>query len=171
MAQNVFHPALFNPFMLWTDLAMKSTEMLVASGQVIGSRVDQIARAGANPSPRDLEEFALMGSEKLKAAAESGLAVATRLQSANYQLIARGWQQWWSSMGALMTLASSRTFGEVLARQNRLFNSLARSHRSHSQLSGDAARLMGAALKPIHGAATANAKRLGRAKTRAASKR
>ena len=71
------HPSLFNPAMLWADLAMKATEMMVASAEVIGNRVDQIARAGANPSPRDIREIALMSSEKVKAATESNLAYAT----------------------------------------------------------------------------------------------
>lgn len=169
MAQNLFHPALFNPLLLWGDLAMKTTEMLLASGQVIGTRVDRIARAGAHPSARDIKEFSLMGSEKLKAATESGLAVATQLQSANYQLMARAWRQGFASLGAMTALAGSRSFGEALSRQNRLVNSLARSGRTHSRLSSDAARLASAALKPVHGAATANAKRLARAKTRSAT--
>jgi hypothetical protein len=166
MPYNVFHPTLFNPFMLWADLAMKTTEMLVSSGQVIGSRVDQIARAGANPSPRDMREIVLMGSEKVKAASESGIAVATRLQSANFQLMARAWQQWFATLGAFSALGNSRSFGEALARQNRLFNALTRSNRTQSQLSGDTARLMSAALKPVHRASTANAKRLARARVR-----
>ena len=95
---------LFNPFMLWTDLAMKTTEMLVASGQVIGNRVDQIARAGPNPGPRARKEFALMGSEKVKAATESALAMATRMQTTHYTLFARSWQQWLTNMGALAGL-------------------------------------------------------------------
>jgi hypothetical protein len=167
----IFNPALFNPLMLWADLAMKTSEMLVASGQVIGTRVDRMARAGAKPSARDLKEFTLMGSEKVKAATESGLAVATRLQSANYQLMARAWQQWFASLGAMSSLAGSRTFGEALSRQNRLFNSLVRSGRTHSQLSGDTARLASAALKPIHSAASANARRLARTRTRAGAAR
>jgi len=155
-------PALFAPFRLWTDLALRTTEMLVASSQVIGTRVGQMARAGANPSASDVEEFTLMGSEKIKAATQSGAAVATRLQSANYQLMARGWQQWLTNIGAMTALASSGTFGEALSRQSRLMHSLARSGPTHARLSSDAARLLSAALDPVHGAATANARRLAR---------
>jgi hypothetical protein len=171
MPQKLFHPSLFNPFMLWTDLALKSNEMLLASGQVIGTRLGRIASAGANPSPRDLKELALMGSEKVKAATESSLAVATRLQAANYQLMARAWRQWLASAGAFTALAGSRTFGEALSSQNRLFHSLVRSGHSHSQLSSDTARLASAALGPVHRAASANAKRLARARARPASAR
>ena len=171
MPYNVFHPSLFNPFLLWTDLAVKTTEMLASSGQVIASRVGQIARAGANPSPRDLREIALMGSEKVKAAGESGLAVATRLQQTNYTLMARAWQQWFASLGAMNSLATSRSFGEALARQHRLLKALSRSGRTQSRISSDAARLAGAALGPVHSASTANARRLARAKSRRAEGR
>lgn len=171
MPYNMIHPALFNPFLLWTDLAMKTTEMLVSSGQVIGSRVDQIVRAGANPSPRDMREIALMGSEKVKAATESGLAVATRLQSTNYQLMARAWQQWFASLGAMNALVTSRSFGEALSRQNKLFNALSRSGRTQALISSDTARLASAALKPVHSASTANARRLARVKTRSTARR
>jgi hypothetical protein len=166
MAQQPFSPAFFNPFMLWMGVAMKTTEMLVSSGQVIGTRVNRMAHAGVRPSARDRKEFTLMHTEKVKAATESALAVATRMQSANYQLMARAWQQGLASLGAMSLLAGSRSFGEVLSRQNRLFNSLARSGRTHSRLSSDTARLASAALAPVHSAATANARRLARVKSR-----
>jgi hypothetical protein len=167
MSSNALRPALFAPFMLWADLGLRTAEMLVASGQVIGTRVGRISRAGANPSARDIKEFTLMGSEKVKAATQSATAIATRVQSANYQLIARGWQQWLANLGAMSSLASSRTFSEALSRQSRLLHSLARSGPTHSRLSSDTARLFSAALAPVHGAATANARRL--ARTRVAS--
>jgi len=169
MPSNALRPALFDPFTLWADLALRTTEMLVASSQVIATRVGQIARAGANPSARDIKEFTLMGSEKVKAANQSALAVASRVQSANYQLMARGWQQLFTNLGAMSALASSRTLGEALSRQSRLLHSLARSGHTHSRLSSDTARLFSAALAPVHGAATANARRL--ARSRAAPKR
>jgi hypothetical protein len=162
MRSNSSSLALFAPFMLWADLALRTTEMLLASGQVIGTRVGRIARAGANPSARDTKEFTLMGSEKVKAATQSGLAVVAQLQSANYQLMARGWQQWLASLGAMTALASSRSFSEAVSRQHRLVHSLARSGPTHSRLSSDTARLFSAALAPVHGAATANARRLAR---------
>jgi hypothetical protein len=165
------HPSLFNPAVLWADLALKATEMMVSSAEVIGNRVDQIARAGANPSPRDMREIVLMGSEKVKAATESGLAVATRMQSQNLQIFTRAWQQWLTSLGAMAALATSRTFGEALARQHSLFNALSRSTRTHAQISGDTARLAHAAMKPVHAASTANAKRLRRAKKTRSTRR
>lgn len=166
MAARMTPASLFNPVMLWADLAMKGTEMLVASGQVIGSRVDQMARAGTNPSPRDVQEFSRMGSEKLQAATESGLAIALRMQSTNYQLMARAWQQWFAACGAMASLGASRSWGEALTRQNVLYQALARSGHTNARLSSDAARLGSAAMAPFHSASTANARRLRRAAAR-----
>ena len=157
-----FFPAasFFNPAMLWADFAMKSTEMLISSGQVIGSRVDQMARAGATPSASDRKEFALMGSEKVRAATESGLAMATRLQSMNGNLWLRAWQQWFAGGNALMSLASSKTLGQAVERQGAVYRNLARSAGTASQLSNATARLAHSGLAPVHRAATANARRL-----------
>lgn len=170
MPRTAFNPALLNPFMLWAEVAVKTTEMLVSSGQVIGSRVHQMARAGANPGPKDRREMLLMGSEKVKAATASGLAVATHLQTTNWQLAAQAWRQWFASAGAMSALVSSRTFGEALTRQHSLLQTLGRAGSTHGRISSDMARLAGAALKPIHGASTANARRLTRVRTRAAQR-
>lgn len=125
ISQNLFQPAWLNPFMAWTDLAMKTTEAMVESGQVIGSRVDQLTRAGANAEPAELKQYSLLGTDKPRAATESGLAMVSRLQSAQYDLMTRAWQQWFNSLAAMVAMAGSSTFGEVLSRQQRLFQSLA----------------------------------------------
>lgn len=157
-----FLPAasLVNPMMLWADLAMKTTEMLISSGQVIGTRVDRMARAGATPSARDRKEFALMGSEKVRAATESGLAMAARMQSMNGNLWLRAWQQWFGAATAMMSLASSKTMGQAVERQAAVYRSMARSAGTASQLSNATARLAHSGLSPVHRAATANARRL-----------
>jgi hypothetical protein len=171
LRSNLIRPSLFNPVLLWSDVALKTAEMLMSSGQVIGTRLDRIARAGPNPSARDRREFALMGSEKISAASKSAMAVASRLQSANYELMMRAWRQWFASLGAMNSLAASRSFGQALSRQKRLSDALARSGRTQARISSDTARLASAALKPVHSASTANAKRLARGKTRSAARR
>ncbi len=117
---NPFAPQLFNPFMQWVEFATKSMEMFISSGQVISTRVNQMARAGANPSSRDMKEFALMGSEKVKAATESGLAVATGMQSAHYHLMTRGWPHWVHSMPVLANAALKPFHGGSTANARRL---------------------------------------------------
>ena len=62
MPRNPTPLALFQPWTLWMQWAARSMEMWLAAGQ---------ARAGHNPSVRDRKEFALMGTEKMQAAAQS----------------------------------------------------------------------------------------------------
>ena len=125
---------MVNPFLLWADIALKTTETMLASGQVITHRMDRIARAGANPSARDRKEFTLMGAEKAKAAGDAAFAVGMQ-----------AWQQW---VTACMGMAVPTT---ARGRQAAL-----------SRSSANAARLAQAALGPYHRASRANAKRLAR---------
>ena len=78
-----------NPFLIWTDLALKTGEMMLASAQVIGHRTGRMAAAGPKPSARDRREFTLMGEEKIKAAAESAQAMTAQMMRMNPQLGAR----------------------------------------------------------------------------------
>jgi hypothetical protein len=78
--------AAFNPFLMWFEFATKNMEMLLASGVVIGTRVNRMAMAGPNPSARDRKEFTLMGAEKVKAMQDSALAVGLRMQQAQLQM-------------------------------------------------------------------------------------
>lgn len=126
--QRITPMAFFNPWMAWLQFAMKSGEMMFASGQVIDTRLRRIASAGHNPGPRDRAEFMRMGTEKLQAGGESMMAVT--------QLMMRMWQPWFAGRGSL------------------------------PRLSHDTARLAGAALQPVHRAATANARRLAKTKRR-----
>jgi hypothetical protein len=150
----------FNPALLWVDLAMKSTEMLISSGQVIGARVDRMARAGLNPSARDRKEFALMTNEKVRAANQSSVAMAKRMQSLNGTLWTRAWQQWFASLGAMVAFASSKTPGQAMARQADVWRTTRRSATSLSEASQAMARIAHSGLKPVHRTATANARRL-----------
>lgn len=86
-------PWVFNPFAAWWQLGLKTFEMLLASGQVIGMRVGRMALAGPNPSTRDRKEFTRMGAEKLDAAARSGMGMAVHMQ-----------KTWWD-MWAQLALA------------------------------------------------------------------
>ena len=125
-----------NPFFAWTDVALKTTEMLMSSGQVIHHRVGRMARAGVNPSARDRKEFALMHSEKLKAATDASMAVGLQ-----------AWQQWFSACSSMAMPQTSRGYQQAMKRA-----------------SGNALQLTQAALKPYHGTSRANARRLGRLK-------
>ena len=75
-----------NPFSVWTDMALKTCEMMVDSAEIIGHRAGLMAVAGPIPNASDQREFALMGQEKIEAAAESARAMAEFVMTMNRQL-------------------------------------------------------------------------------------
>ena len=152
----------FFPLMLWTSLAMKTLEMTLASAQVIGHRTGRMALAGAAPSARDRREFALMGQEKMEAGAQSARAMATQMMSIGPLSGALAARQMLRNSAALMSLVSSRTPSQLIARQAALARALGQSANTVAKVSGGTARIAHRGLKPIHAKATANAKRLGK---------
>ena len=155
-----------NPFLLWVDLAMKTGEMMMASAQVIGHRTRRMAAAGSKPGASDRREFALMGQEKIAAAAKSASGMAAYMMTMDPLLGARAVEQTLAAATAMMSLAGSRTVSQVLARQARLVRTMARSAGTASRISASSARLARRGLEPIHARATANAKRLGKRRGR-----
>jgi hypothetical protein len=155
-------PSFTNPFLVWTRLAWKTGEMMLASAQVIHHRTGRMAAAGATPSARDRREFALMGQEKIEAGVESASAMAAQMMMMNPLLGARAVKHMMTGAAAVMSLAASRTAGQAIARRAKLVRTMTQSAATTAQLSGAAARLAQRGLKPIHSRATANAKRLGK---------
>lgn len=151
---------LANPLLQWFDLAFKTHEMLLSSGSVIRMRTERIARAGLAPSAADLAEFQLMGHEKLAAASESGLAMARQWHSSQFSLAHKAMQQWLQSTTALFSMAGSITPAQAAARSDAFVQTATRTASTAGQWSGIAARIAREGLKPIHAAATSNARRL-----------
>jgi hypothetical protein len=151
-----------NPFLVWTRLAWKTGEMMLASAQVIHHRTGLMAAAGATPSARDRREFALMGQEKIEAGVESASAIAAQMMTLNPLLGPRAYKHMVTGAAAVMALAASRTAGQAVARHAKLVRTMTQSAATTAQLAGAAARLAQRGLKPIHSRATANAKRLGK---------
>ncbi|TSD53884.1 hypothetical protein FFI97_028730 [Variovorax sp. KBS0712] len=149
-----------SPLMQWVDLALKTHETLLSSGTVIRMRTERIAKAGLTPSAADLAEFQLMGHEKLAAASESGLAMARQWHSSQASLAQRAWQQWLQGATALFSLAGSFTPAQAATHGDALVQATARGASTMGQLTGVAARIAREGLKPIHAAATSNARRL-----------
>ena len=150
------------PFAVWTDLAWKTGEMMLASAQVVGHRTGRMAAAGSTPNVTDRREFALMGQEKIEAVTESVQAVAMQMMRMNSQVGARIFAQMVAGTVAMMSLATSRNSAQALTRQARLMRVMTQSAATANQLSGSTARLAHSALKPLHSRATANARRLGK---------
>lgn len=155
-------PSFADPFLLWTHLAWKTGEMMLASAQVVHHRTSRIAAAGATPSARDRREFALMGQEKIEAAVESASAMAAQMMRMNPLLGPRAFGRMMAGAAAVMSLAASRTAGQAMARHAKLVRTMRESATTTAQLSGATARLAQRGLKPIHARATANARRLGK---------
>ncbi|VTU17536.1 hypothetical protein H4CHR_00007 [Variovorax sp. PBS-H4] len=157
-------PRFFNPFMLWTDVAFKTHEMLLYSSSVIQLRTERMARAGLAPSDADVAEMQLMGHEKLAAATESGAAICNQLHSTQFALVGRAVQQWLGGAFAMASLATSTTPTQVSTHGRALIGAATRSAATLSQLSSAGARIAQRGLKPIHAKASANARRLTRSR-------
>jgi hypothetical protein len=155
-------PSFTNPFLVWSSLAWKTSEIMLASAQVIQHRTGRIAAAGATPSARDRREFALMGQEKIEAGIESASAMTAQMMAMNPLLGPRAFKHMMTGAAAVMSIAASRTAGQAMARHAKLVRTMMQSTATTAQLSGAAARLAQRGLKPIHSRATANAKRLGK---------
>lgn len=141
--------AVWTPWFAWSEFMFKSAEMMMASGQVIGHRVERMAKAGPALSSRDLKEFTLMGHEKLEAAAESTQAMS-----------AYCWQ--------VQQQAGTQVFEQMVRLSSSWWNWGAGGRGGQPGKgapvwsSDHALGLMNKALAPIHSRATANARRLGR---------
>ena len=149
-----------NPFMLWTDLAMKTGEMMLASAQVIGHRTKRMAAAGPKPNARDRREFTLMAQEKVDAVGKSARGMAAHMLTVDPLLGVRAAQHMLAAATAMMSLGQSRTVSQAMARQAKLVRTMTQSTGTASRIAGSTARLAQRGLKPIHAKATANAKRL-----------
>ena len=160
MSNTLSSPQFFNPLALWADVAVKTSEMLVSSGSVIQIRTQRMAAAGMTPSAADIAEFTLMGQEKLDAANESNVAMASELQNTHFVLFGRALQHWFHSLNALFALAFSMTPAQAFERHGKFVDAATLSAATNSDLSAAPARVAQQALQPIHAKATSNARRL-----------
>jgi hypothetical protein len=147
---------------LWLDVGQRYAEMSTAAAQVVGHRTQRMIAAGGNPNADDRVEFALMGQEKVDAAAHSACAVGSQLLRMNYRIGTRTWLNMLKVSSDMWTLAGSRTPGQTIARQARLGRTLLGTAPTAAALSSATALLTRAALRPVHSRAVRNAKRLRR---------
>ena len=149
-------------FSSWLALAKSYAEMTTAAGQVVAHRTRRMAAAGRNPSERDRREFALMGQEKVDAAAHSAFAVGSQLLRINQRSMTQAWLAMLTASTDLMSLSGSRTASQFAARQAKLARTLRGAAPTIADLSAASLSLTRAALKPVHSRATRNAARLRR---------
>jgi len=152
-----------NPFLLWTNIALRSAEMMWASSQVISHRTNRIVQAHPNYSVSDRREMALMGQEKIQAGYESALAMSGGLVKMSLELTMHAFRQWFAGVTALASMATSRTAFQYSGHQAKLLREHAtRSAVAATKLSSSVAQIAHRGLNPIHSRATKNAKRLGK---------
>lgn len=125
-------------------LATQVTELALAAPQVVAHRLTRMAQAGHTPSAADRREFEAMGAEKLAAFQESWLAIG-----------AEAWQQ--QQRAALSVMRSFMTPWTT---------SPTAWLPTSAQATQNSVALWGAAMRPVHRRAVANAKRLGRTRRR-----
>jgi hypothetical protein len=155
----------WNPILAWTELAMQTGEMLVASANVINHRTQRMANAGPVLNERDKREFALMGQEKVEAGVAAAQAMSVRMLQLNQELATRAFRQMLAGASGMASLATSPTVAHAAQRQaSAVRNAVSNSAVTAARLSGSVAGVAKKGLKPIHAKSTANAKRLGKLK-------
>jgi hypothetical protein len=136
----------------------KTSEMIFASAQVIGHRTNPTLPARGSSHRREL---ALMGTEKVAAAAESSQAMAFSWIQLNQEFGAMALRQMAAASMAMMSIAASRTPQQAMDRHAGFVRTtLNRSAADAAQLSGSAARGAQRTLKPVHSRVTGNVRRL-----------
>lgn len=141
---------MYNPWAGWNAMMKAGTmlgETLDASRRVVNARQGTISNAMSDPFHADHRELTLMVEEKADAFSLAGTALANSWFSMQSDVAAQA-----MAVGGMMMsgkILSAKVTQALAARQVRI---------------GDAA-LRGSmkALRPIHAAATANARRLGKA--------
>ncbi len=139
---------MIDPWAEWQKMVRAGTmlgETMAASGAVVEHRSRTIERAMSNPMAADTVELSRMVSEKSAAFGAAGLSL-----SRDWLTMQRDWSAQMSAVSAMMLgeMPSTRAAHAMIARGQRLGSAaLASSVR---------------AMSPIHKAATANQRRLGK---------
>lgn len=141
---------------------MRSSEMMLASAEVIGHRSLRMMTAGNDPSARDRAEFALMTQEKIEAAQESAQAMTAKALDIGAVVSSRSMSSMIAVGQAGLALAMSTTPMQAAMRQMALGHAIMTASATAMDVSGHAARIAECGLRPIHTRARANARRLNR---------
>jgi hypothetical protein len=136
-------------------------EMMRAASDVIAARMTIMAEGLANPMKADVREMSLMGTEKMEAMSASAAAVAGTLGD----LAARTSKSAMDEMGhaarAASAIAAAKTpQGAASAQMSYAMGWWNRTATQMLSLNTELLKAQADALKPIHAAATANARRL-----------
>ena len=112
----------------------KAAELSIAVPQVLALRTARMLAAGANPDARDRREFHRMGTEKIFAFWESANAMGLQMARAQQAYALFAMRQWWSPWMSPWSMAAAAT------------------------------KIFDKGLGPVHKRASANARRLRKAR-------
>lgn len=138
-------------------------EMMQAAGDVVAARLNILAAGLADPSKADLKEMALMGSEKVEALSASAAATAQTFAEVGGRIGAGAITEMGLASRAAAEVAAAKT--PAAAAQAQYGYALGWWSRALSQamtLNTEMLKVQTEAMRPIHKAAVANAKRLKR---------
>jgi hypothetical protein len=143
--------------------ARKSSRLALAAGQVIAKRLALGAAAMVDPLAADHAEFARIIPEKALAFSETGMIWLQRSGAVAEQMGRFAASEMAIVAKAAADIAGCRTPAGVIAAQSRFATAwFARALSRSIALGSLAMRSQGAAIAPMHKAATANARRLRR---------
>jgi len=128
----------------------KSGELALAASQVVALRTARMQAADWPLSARDQREFARMGTEKVQAFSQAGVAMGVQVAMLQQQWALQAMSQWIALWRNALTPWTAGA-----------------SHAGHPmQMQRAMLRLVDSGMAPIHRAARANALRLGVVKKR-----
>lgn len=130
-------------------LGQQTAELFTAAPRVVAHRVARAAQAKNPPSARDQREFQLMGAEKFAAFGEAWQAMALQMLKAQAQLAASMWQGGW-----------------VSAWPSWAMRSFSASNPWTATWQSTALDVLNQGIAPVRRRARANARRLGRQRSR-----
>jgi len=146
-----------------TATAVAGGETMKAAGDVIAARLEILAAGMADPRKTDLEEIALMSSEKVEALSESAASLTRNLGALGERLSRTAADEFalaGKAAGAMAGAASPQAF--ATAQYNYAIGWFNRATSQMLTLNTEVLKAQAEALKPIHQTAVANARRLKR---------
>jgi len=143
--------------------AASGGEMMRAASDVIAARLNIMAEGLANPMKADMAEMSLMSTEKAEAFSESAAAVAGNLGDLAARVSKSAMDEVGHAQKAAAAIASAASpQAAATAHYNYAVAWWSRAAGQMLTLNTELLKAQADALRPIHSAAVANAKRLKR---------
>ena len=144
-----------------THTAMAGGEMMRAASDVIAARLEILAAGMANPTKTDFKEMSLMSSEKVEAMSASAATLAGNLGDLGGRISKNAMEEVGHVSRAATAMAAATTpAGMATVQYDYAVGWWSRAAGQMLTLNTEVLKAQADALKPIHHAAVANAKRL-----------